>query len=232
MTQTTAHYEGTGNTHFVTHCDCFVCFLAIPVQHKAHKTPMYTKIPDFGILKGYTPALPRQLHEIKSYGLLYEWNSLIGVTFLQTYNFLTAVTSTQQSATEGTDYVALSGTAVFDANMDDDEATVMLTISPDIFVEGTEQLQLSLSVPSSAGAAGEVDKAVVNILDDDTPSKTAKYTIKVVGCRHFSFSVFPRCELIYQRCLTLLFIYRKQIVSDLFLKVFEETNKKYVKKES
>ena len=45
----------------------------------------------------------------------------------------------------------------------------MLTIMEDMNTEGTEFLELSLEVPASAGVVGEVDKAVVNILDNDVP---------------------------------------------------------------
>ena len=62
----------------------------------------------------------------------------------------------------------MSGTADFDAN-DDTEAMVTLTIMNDMNVESTEQLELTLTVAAAVSAAGEVDKAVVNILDDDAP---------------------------------------------------------------
>ena len=62
----------------------------------------------------------------------------------------------------------MSGTADFDAN-DDTEAMVTLTIMNDMNVESTEQLELTLTVAAAVGVAGEVDKAVVNILDDDAP---------------------------------------------------------------
>ena len=82
---------------------------------------------------------------------------------------LTAVSTVARSATAGEDYTAaLSGTADFDAN-DDTEAMVTLTIMNDMNVESTEQLELTLTVAAAVGVAGEVDKAVVNILDDDAP---------------------------------------------------------------
>ena len=81
---------------------------------------------------------------------------------------MTAVTAVARSATAGEDYVStLSGTADFDAT---DEAFVTLTIMNDMNIESTEQLELTLAVPAGAGVVGEVDKAVVNILDDDAPS--------------------------------------------------------------
>ena len=81
---------------------------------------------------------------------------------------LTAVTTVARSATANEDYAsAVSGTADFDAN---DEAFVTLTIMNDMNIESTEQLELTLTVADAAGAVGEVDKAVVNILDDDAPS--------------------------------------------------------------
>ena len=82
---------------------------------------------------------------------------------------LTAVTTIARSATANVDYAsALSGTADFDAN-DDTEAMVTLTIMNDMNVEGTEQLELTLTVDAAVGVVGEVDKAIVNILDDDVP---------------------------------------------------------------
>ena len=64
----------------------------------------------------------------------------------------------------------MSGTADFDAN-DDTEAMVTLTIMNDMNVESTEQLELTLTVAAAVGVVGEINKAVVNILDDDAPSK-------------------------------------------------------------
>ena len=85
------------------------------------------------------------------------------------YLFLTAVSSTPKSATDSADYTTLSATATFQANMGQTTAVVMLTIMEDMNAEGTEFLELSLEVPASAGVVGEVDKAVVNILDNDVP---------------------------------------------------------------
>ena len=83
---------------------------------------------------------------------------------------LTAVSTVARSATANEDYAsALSGTADFDAN-DDTEAMVTLTIMNDMNIESTEQLELTLTVAAAVGVVGEVDKAVVNILDDDAPS--------------------------------------------------------------
>ena len=53
--------------------------------------------------------------------------------------------------------------------MDQTSAMVTLTIMDDTKPEVTEFLELSLEVPTSAGVVGEVDKTVVNILDNDVP---------------------------------------------------------------
>ena len=96
--------------------------------------------------------------------------------FFLFFFFLTAVSTVARTATAGEDYTAaLSGTADFDAN-DDTEAMVTLTIMNDMNVESTEQLELTLTVAAAVGVAGEVDKTVVNILDDDAP-RTLKFII-------------------------------------------------------
>ena len=84
----------------------------------------------------------------------------------------------------------MSGTADFDAN-DDTEAMVTLTIMNDMNVESTEQLELTLTVAAAVGVAGEVDKAVVNILDDDAPR-----TFKVKFIVHYYCSQLIRSDLI------------------------------------
>ena len=97
---------------------------------------------------------------------------------------LTAVSTVARSATAGEDYTAaLSGTADFDAN-DDTEAMVTLTIMNDMNIESTEQLELTLTVAAAVGVAGEVDEAVVNILDDDTPR-----TFKLKFIMYYYFAI-------------------------------------------
>ena len=84
----------------------------------------------------------------------------------------------------------MSGTADFDAN-DDTEAMVTLTIMNDMNVESTEQLELTLTVAAAVGVAGEVDKAVVNILDDDAPR-----TFKLKFIMHYYSSQLISSDLI------------------------------------
>ena len=104
---------------------------------------------------------------------------------------LTAVSTVARSATAGEDYTAaLSGTADFDAN-DDTEAMVTLTIMNDMNVESTEQLELTLTVAAAVGVAGEVDKAVVNILDDDAPR-----TFKLKFIMHYYCSQLISSDMI------------------------------------
>ena len=84
-------------------------------------------------------------------------------------NFLTAVTTADKTATSGSDYGALTNSAVAFTGT----ATMMtfeLSIEQDTIVEGTEQLEIALAVNAAVGTAGEVDKTIVNIVDDDVES--------------------------------------------------------------
>lgn len=92
------------------------------------------------------------------------------------YTFFIAVSSADKSATAGEDYVTLSGSASFMGTNNDNMASVTLTISPDVDVEGTEQLEVSITTITGTGnnVKGELAKAIVNILDDDTPSEWAR----------------------------------------------------------
>ena len=82
-----------------------------------------------------------------------------------------AVSSRDKTATAGEDYTTLAGTASFAAT--DVMATVTLSISQDMDCEGIEQLEVYMGSISGTGnnVVGELDKAIVNIVDDDTPSE-------------------------------------------------------------
>ena len=66
----------------------------------------------------------------------------------------------------------------------------MLTIMNDINIESTEQLELTLTVPPGDGVVGEVDKAVVNILDDDAPSMFIKLQLICIRKLRGSFGIY------------------------------------------
>ena len=76
-------------------------------------------------------------------------------------------TTTNEIATSNMDYTALTTEAVTFAANSATSDTVNLAILPDMLVEGIERLLVSITATGTGYAVGEVDKAIVNILDDD-----------------------------------------------------------------
>ena len=93
---------------------------------------------------------------------------------------LTGVISEDGTTTAGDDYteltVASPGTAMFTGADNDDQADVTLAILPDTDIEDLEQLTLRITTIAATPAGnnhvvGELDKATVNIIDDDIETK-------------------------------------------------------------
>ena len=84
--------------------------------------------------------------------------------------------TSDDTAEDGSDYTATSGTATFAAGTAGETVTFTVPITPDMVVEGTESLNIELSNPvaldSPAGAITTTDGSVT-ITDDDGPANVS-----------------------------------------------------------
>ncbi|XP_072023407.1 extracellular matrix protein 3-like, partial [Amphiura filiformis] len=85
-------------------------------------------------------------------------------------------TATDQSAKFGSDYGSFNpadGMVTFLPN--EDEQTIVLNITDDNIVEGTEQLEIRIEVNGSTNVLGQLDKATVTIFSEDTAVASTQY---------------------------------------------------------
>jgi uncharacterized delta-60 repeat protein len=75
-------------------------------------------------------------------------------------------TTSDGTATEGTDYDGVAAT-VFFADGDDEPRTVQIPITEDSLTESNETVKLTLSQPGGCGTLGSQDTATLTIVDDD-----------------------------------------------------------------
>ena len=85
-------------------------------------------------------------------------------------------TTTGGTATAGSDYTAVTNQTVSFADGDTATKTVNITILEDILVEGSETVNLALTVPTGGATLGTQNTAVLTITDNDVAPGTLQFS--------------------------------------------------------